>query len=86
MEIPIIEAARSKGRNVFDRSNTGIVSSNPTLGVNVFVFSVCMLSWEDRGRAMSRTPPSKEACLISERFFQELILNRGDRSEGLPNP
>jgi hypothetical protein len=36
---PITVAARSKARNVFARSSTGIVGSNPTRGMDVFVLS-----------------------------------------------
>jgi hypothetical protein len=32
---PVTEAARSKAQNVFVRSNTGIVGSNPTQGMDV---------------------------------------------------
>jgi hypothetical protein len=37
-------AARSKARTVFARSNTDIVSSNPTGGMDVCVRSVCVYS------------------------------------------
>jgi hypothetical protein len=40
----IIVAARSKARNVFARSNTGIVASNPTRGIDICVYSVFVLS------------------------------------------
>jgi hypothetical protein len=36
-------AARSKAWTVFDRSNTGIVGSNPTQGMDVCVYSVFVL-------------------------------------------
>jgi hypothetical protein len=36
-------AARSKARNVFDRTDTGIVGSNSTRGVDVSVYSVFVL-------------------------------------------
>jgi hypothetical protein len=41
--LPITVAARSKTRNVFTRSNTGIVGSNPTHGMDVCVYSVFVL-------------------------------------------
>jgi hypothetical protein len=41
---PIAVAARSKARTVFARSNTEIVSSNPTGGMDVCVCSVCVYS------------------------------------------
>jgi hypothetical protein len=37
---PIAVAARSKARTVFARSNTAIVGSNPTAGMDVCVCSV----------------------------------------------
>jgi hypothetical protein len=40
---PIAVVARSKVRNVFTRSNTGIIGSNPTLGMDVCVYSVFVL-------------------------------------------
>jgi hypothetical protein len=42
---PITVAARSKTRTVFARSNTGVVGSNPTRGMDVCVrlFCVCLL-------------------------------------------
>jgi hypothetical protein len=42
---PIAVAARSKAWTVFARSNTGILGSNPTQGMDVCVllFSVCVL-------------------------------------------
>jgi hypothetical protein len=44
-------AARSKARNVFARSNTGIVSSNPTRGMDVCVYSEFVLSCVRSGLA-----------------------------------
>jgi hypothetical protein len=43
-ERPIAVAARSKARTVFVRSNTEIVFSNPTGGMDVCVRSVCVYS------------------------------------------
>jgi hypothetical protein len=44
--MPITVAARSKAWTVFARSNTGIVGSNPTQGMDVYVwvYSVFVLS------------------------------------------
>jgi hypothetical protein len=39
--VPIAVAARPKARTVFARSNTEIVGSNPTGGMDVCVCSVC---------------------------------------------
>jgi hypothetical protein len=40
---PVTVAARSKARNVFGSSNTGIVGSNPSRGMDVrlLLFCVC---------------------------------------------
>jgi hypothetical protein len=46
MDVRLITvAARSKARTVFDGSNTGIVSSNPTQGMDVCVrlFYICVV-------------------------------------------
>jgi hypothetical protein len=40
---PITVAARSKALNVFARSNTGVVGSNPTQGTDVCVYSLFVL-------------------------------------------
>jgi hypothetical protein len=41
---PIVGAARPKARTVFVRSNTEIMGSNPTGGMDVCVCSVCVYS------------------------------------------
>jgi hypothetical protein len=41
---PITVASRSNTSTVFARSNTGIVGSNPTQGIDVCVYSVFVLS------------------------------------------
>jgi hypothetical protein len=38
ISLPVTVAARSKAWTVFARSNAGIVGSNPTQGMVVFVF------------------------------------------------
>jgi hypothetical protein len=48
---PTIVIARSKARNTFDCSSTGIMGSNATWGMNVFL-SVFLLSCVGRGLAM----------------------------------
>jgi hypothetical protein len=40
--MPIAVAARPKARTVFARSNTEIVDSNPTGGMDVCVFVLCV--------------------------------------------
>jgi hypothetical protein len=42
--LPIAVAARAKSRTVFALSNTEIGGSNPTRGMDVCVFSVCVYS------------------------------------------
>jgi hypothetical protein len=51
--LPITVAARSRALNVFARSDTGIVGSNPTQGMGVFVrlFCVCAVVCADSGLA-----------------------------------
>jgi hypothetical protein len=44
IKMPITETSRSKAWTVFARSNTGIVGSNPTQGMDVCVYSVFVLS------------------------------------------
>jgi hypothetical protein len=41
---PITVAARSKARNVFVRSNTEIVGSNPTQGTDIYVYYTFVFS------------------------------------------
>jgi hypothetical protein len=48
--MPIIEAARSKESTVFARSNTGIVNSNSTQGMDV-CYSLFLLSSVGSGLA-----------------------------------
>jgi hypothetical protein len=50
---PITVTARSKAWDVFTRSNTGIVGSNPTQGMDVCVYSVFVLSFVGSGLARS---------------------------------
>jgi hypothetical protein len=51
--MPITMAARSKARNVFARFSTGVMGSNSSRGMNVFVcsFYVFVLCCIDRGIA-----------------------------------
>jgi hypothetical protein len=56
-ELPTTVAARSKEWTVFARSNTGILSSNPTPDIDVCVRLLCV-SVAGLRRA---DPPSKEA-------------------------
>jgi hypothetical protein len=52
---PITAAARTKSRNVFARSNTAIMGSNSTQGMNVYVYSVYALSCVGSGFAKGRS-------------------------------
>jgi hypothetical protein len=55
-------AVRSKARNVFDRSNTGIAGSNPNRGMDVcprFSVLCCFVQVVALRRA---DPTSKESC------------------------
>jgi hypothetical protein len=56
--LPITVGARSKALTVFARSNTGIVSSNPTGGMDVCVrlFYVCVVLCVDKGLATGCSP------------------------------
>jgi hypothetical protein len=53
---PITVAAQSKAWNVFARSNTGIVGSNPNQGMDVCVYSVFTLPCVDSGFATGWSP------------------------------
>jgi hypothetical protein len=59
---PITVAARSKASTVFARSNTGIVGSNPTRGMDVclHLFCVCVVLCVGSGLATGWSP-SKES-------------------------
>jgi hypothetical protein len=49
--VPITVAARSKEWTVFARSNTAIVGSNPTQGMDIYlrIFCVCVVVCEGSG-------------------------------------
>jgi hypothetical protein len=53
VNLPITMAARSKARNVFARSNTGVVGSNPIQGMDVCVrlFCICVVLFVASGLA-----------------------------------
>jgi hypothetical protein len=57
----ITVAARSKAWYVIARSNTGIVISNPTQGMDVSVYSVFLCRWRPCDDA-----PSKESYRLSK--------------------
>jgi hypothetical protein len=61
--VPITVATRTKAWTGFARSNTGIVGSNPTWGMDVCVcvYSVFVLSCVDVAALRWADPPSKES-------------------------
>jgi hypothetical protein len=62
---PITVAARSKAWTVFARSNTGVVSSNPTQGMDVCVRLFCVCVVLCVGSGLPRPdPPSKESYRV----------------------
>jgi hypothetical protein len=56
--VPIIAAAQSKEWNIFARSNTGIMGSNPTRGMDVGVrlFCICVVLCVGSGLATGWSP------------------------------
>jgi hypothetical protein len=60
--MPITEATLSKAWNVFARSNTAIVGSNPTRGMDVCVcvYSVFVLFCVQEAALRRADPPSKD--------------------------
>jgi hypothetical protein len=66
---PITMAARSKAWTELARSNTWIVGSNPTQGMDVCVcvcvYSVFMLSYMSVAALRRADPPSKESYRLS---------------------
>jgi hypothetical protein len=54
-------AARSEARNVFGRSDTGIVVSKPSRGMNVCVYSVFVLSYVGKRPCDKADHPFKES-------------------------
>jgi hypothetical protein len=72
---PIIVAARSKARTVFACSDTGAVGSNPTLAVDVCVYSVFALFCVYVQALRRADPPSKESyrlCLGSRHWNADM--------------
>jgi hypothetical protein len=65
-------AARSKAWTVFARSDTGIVGSNPTQGMDVYVR---LLQWVGRDLATCWSPvqgvlPTEEAAKVQQRAVE----------------
>jgi hypothetical protein len=76
----ITVAAWPKARNFFTRSDTGIVGSSPTLGMDVCVFSVFVLSCESTDPISTRDikTESESDLLYDWRFtFDQFVLATG---------
>jgi hypothetical protein len=67
--LPIAAAARSKAWTVFTLSNTGIVGSNPTWGIDICVclFYVCTVMCVQVAALRRTDPPSKESNRLCKR-------------------
>jgi hypothetical protein len=81
-EAPVLLAERSEARTVFGRSNTGIVGSNPTRGMDVCPRFFCVVSscvWVETMRRAD--PPFKESYHLSNRFKSFRKIN--SEPEGL---
>jgi hypothetical protein len=64
--VPVLMAERSKTCTAFDRSNTGIVGSNPARGMDVY-FCVFYVVFSCVGRDFaSGWSPSKESYQLSK--------------------
>jgi hypothetical protein len=69
--LPVTMAVRSKARNYFARTNTGIVDSNPTQGLDVCPrFSVFVLPYVGSGltKELILSPSSPTKCLQDPQF------------------
>jgi hypothetical protein len=68
-EVPITVAVRSKAWNILVRSNTGIVGSNPTWGMDVCVrlFCVCAVLCVQVAALRRVDPPYKESYLLCKK-------------------
>jgi hypothetical protein len=71
---PITEAARSKEWNVFARSNTEIIGSNLTHGMDVCVYSVFVFPCVVSGLALGWSPV--QGVLMTVYKIKEKEVNR----------
>jgi hypothetical protein len=55
----ITAAAQPTARNDFARTNTGILGSNPTRGMNICVFYVCVVLCKSQPRDRADHPPKE---------------------------
>jgi hypothetical protein len=65
---PTTVAARSRVRNIFARSDTGIVCSNPTRGTDVCAFILCLCCPVYVAALRRAYPPSKEPSRLCIRL------------------
>jgi hypothetical protein len=86
MIMPVPMAERSEARTAFGRSNTGIVGSNPTRGMDEFGFFCVVLScgWVEALRRID--PPSKEPYQLSNRCTSFRKINSELEQANRPNP
>jgi hypothetical protein len=70
-------AARSKARTVCNRSNSGIVGSNPTRRKDVSAFFCVVLSYVGRGLATGRSSVQGDLPNVQNRLisFRSQTLN-----------
>jgi hypothetical protein len=80
--LSVTVAARSKARNVFPHSNTGIMCSNPTSGMNIWDFSVFVLFCIGSGLATGSSPILQTVGKNVRFIVLRLVLN-GDRPGSL---
>jgi hypothetical protein len=73
-------ASQSKTRNIFSRLNTGIVGSNPTRGMDVYVSSVLVLSCVGSAPAKAWSPVHGALPTVDKIHILGLMLN-GNRLE-----
>jgi hypothetical protein len=63
--LPITVAAWSKEWTLFNRSNAGVVGSNPTQGMDVSICLFCVVVFCVKAAALRHAVPlSKESCLM----------------------
>jgi hypothetical protein len=84
--MPVPMAARSKACTVFGHSNTGILGSNPTQGMDVCPrFSVLVFSCIGRGLALAYHP-SKNSYQLSKYIHKFQKISSKLEQSKRPNP
>jgi hypothetical protein len=82
LRLLITVAARSKAWTVFARSNTGIVGSNPTRGMDVCVCLFCLFCPVCAGSSLAmRWSPSKESYWLCKKIKK--LKKRSRSNKGL---